>query len=284
MELHFSWQNRLASLNNQLTTNLGATALGSLPARFSVQSNAFHAPLPGGRAAPHRIWAAWCLRLNSFAPLKPSAALHQQSGIITRWRRSRQTDTLWLAESHLQGDGRWKWYSLSRWDNGTGVEELAGAAEERKMKIEKKKIIEAHRHWRGKWKRQTRGVSRRSWSELQREELHAGEQVAYSPLESRTLWLQTLSLCGCPALWFRKGPGQEQLQGSPTLWKHTGSSAAVSTGSDVWRERHLAPSLRWTNRKGESDLGRDVTYLFLCLPAQMAHIYSKMCACITLWF
>lgn len=148
----------------------------------------------------------------------------------------------------------------------------------------KKKIIEAHRHWRGKWKRQTSGVSRRSWHELQREELHAGEQVAYSPLESRTLWLQTLSLCGCPAPRFRKGPGQEQLQGSPTLWKHTGSSAAVSTGSDVWRERHLAPSLRWTNRKGESDLGCDVTYLFMCLPTQMAHIYSEMCACITLWF
>ena len=142
---HFSWQNHLASLNNQLTTNLearagAAIALGSLPARFSVQSNAFHAPPPGGRAAlPSPYLSSPMPTSHLICSLKPSAALHQQSGIIIQWRRSRQTDTLWLAESHLQGDGRWKWYSLSRWDNGTGVEELAGAAEERKMKMKKKR-------------------------------------------------------------------------------------------------------------------------------------------------
>lgn len=51
-------------------------------------------------------------------------------------------------ESHPQGWGQER-YSLARGDNGTRVEELAGATGERKMKVKKgeNRSLEAYRCW-----------------------------------------------------------------------------------------------------------------------------------------
>lgn len=83
---HFSWEIPLASPNNQPAMNPedragAATASGSLSVGFSVQSHASHSPPLAGRAV-HRESERTCTYFSS-ASLKPRAALHQQSGIIT---------------------------------------------------------------------------------------------------------------------------------------------------------------------------------------------------------
>lgn len=116
--------------------------------------------LPRAKLFSSLPWEALGLFLFPFASFKTWCDFPLPEPNYHLWKQITPDRWAWWVGSHLRGHGWGKQYSLAREDNGTRVEELAGATGERKMMVKiKKGVIDHWKHTDAELKEKKIGVA-----------------------------------------------------------------------------------------------------------------------------